>query len=291
METHVSTPNTQASGPSVAMPGPQPSTEPDILERSDGGVRTITLNRPKTLNSFTVPMMVVLRAALDRAADDASVRCVVLAASGRGFCAGQDLSDPAVAPDFTPGAQAKDIGALVDQQYKPLALRLRNMPVPTVACVQGVAAGAGANIVLGCDVVVAGKAASFVQAFSKIGLVPDAGGTWLLPRQVGRARALGMALLGEKITAEQAERLGLIWRCVDDEVLVSTTQALAQQLAGMPTRALVATRKAMDKAVTMPFEEALSAEAALQTALGQAADYTEGVRAFMEKRAPRFTDR
>ncbi len=252
---------------------------------------TITLNRPQSLNSFTVAMLTALHATLDGAAQDATVRCVVLAATGRAFCAGQDLSDPAAAPDFTPGAEPKDLGLLIAQHYKPLALRLRSMPVPTLASVQGVAAGAGANLALGCDIVVAGKSASFIQAFSKIGLIPDTGGTWLLPCQVGRARAMALAMLGDKLSAEQAERFGLIWRWVDDADLKSTTLALSSQLAAMPCKALATTRAAMDNAVTMSFEQALDTEAVLQSALGKAPDYAEGVGAFMAKRGPKFTDR
>ena len=268
-----------------------PAAEPDILETTDGAVRTLTLNRPKALNSFTTPMLQALSAALDRAAVDAAVRCVVLRGAGRAFCSGQDLSDPNVAPDFSPGARPKDLGAHIEANYAPMVKRLRAMPVPTLAVVHGVAAGAGANLALGCDVVIAGKSASFIQAFAKIGLVPDTGGTWLLPRLAGRARALGMALLGDKLSAEDAARFGLVWSCVDDAELPALADKLSRQLAAMPTQALVATRKAIDEAMFLSFDEALDAEAALQTRLGNAHDYTEGVRAFMDKRAPSFKDR
>jgi 2-(1,2-epoxy-1,2-dihydrophenyl)acetyl-CoA isomerase len=269
-----------------------PMTEaPDILESTEAGVRTITLNRPQQLNSLTSGMLAQLNAALDRAAAGASVRCVVLAGAGRAFCAGQDLADPAVAPDLSPGASPKDLGAHIGSAYKPVVLRLRSMPVPTLAVVHGVAAGAGANVALGCDFVIAGKAASFIQAFAKIGLLPDSGGTWLLPRLVGRARALGLAMLGDKLSGEDAERMGLIWKCVDDALLAEAAGKIAKQLASMPSHALVTTRHAMDAAMTMDYEAAVSEEARLQGQLGSAHDYSEGVRAFMEKRAPHFKDR
>ncbi|HEX7436185.1 MAG TPA: enoyl-CoA hydratase-related protein, partial [Caldimonas sp.] len=188
-------------------------------------VRTLTLNRPKSLNSFTGLLHAELLAAFEAAAADPGVRCVVLTGAGRGFCAGQDLSDPSVAPKLEPGAAATDIGAAIERFYMPLALRIRSMPVPVLAAVNGVAAGAGANIALGCDIVIAARSASFIQAFSKIGLVPDAGGTWLLPRLAGRARALGLAMLGDKLPAEDAERLGLIWKCVDDAAFADEVRA------------------------------------------------------------------
>ncbi len=265
--------------------------DPEILEADDGAIRTITLNRPKALNSFTSTMLDALRAALERAAADAGVRCVVLRASGRAFCAGQDLSDPGVAPDLSPGAKPKDLGAHIEARYAPMVRALRGMPVPTVAVVQGVAAGAGANLALGCDIVVAGASASFIQAFTKIGLVPDTGGTWLLPHLVGRARALGLAMLGDKLPARDAERIGLIWSCVEDGDLDAAAAKLSKQLASMPTQALVATRQAIDLAPLTSFGAALDAEASLQRRLGNADDYTEGVRAFMDKRAPVFKDR
>ncbi len=254
-------------------------------------VRTLTLNRPKSLNSFTGLLHAELLAAFEAAAADPGVRCVVLTGAGRGFCAGQDLSDPSVAPKLEPGAAATDIGAAIERFYMPLALRIRSMPVPVLAAVNGVAAGAGANIALGCDIVIAARSASFIQAFSKIGLVPDAGGTWLLPRLAGRARALGLAMLGDKLPAEDAERLGLIWKCVDDAAFADEVRAIAVRLAAMPTKALAATRTAIDAAQRLGFEEALGHEATLQRTLGAAHDYLEGVAAFMVKRPPRFSDR
>ncbi|WP_293996831.1 enoyl-CoA hydratase-related protein [Sphaerotilus sp.] len=266
-------------------------SEPLLLQVREGAVLTLTLNRPAALNSFTTGLHRALFTALDDAAADTSVRCVVLTGAGRAFCSGQDLSDPVVAPDLTPGAPPKDLGHVIEHYYRPLVLRLRSMPVPVVAAVNGVAAGAGANLALACDLVLAGRSASFIQAFTKIGLVPDTAGTWLLPRLVGRAQALGLALLGDKLPAAEAERIGLIWRCVDDAALQADAQALAQKLAAMPTAALVATRQAMDAAQGMDLPQALDAECTLQRHFGAAHDYQEGVAAFMAKRAPSFTDR
>ena len=268
------------------------ASDPLVLVSQAAAVRTLTLNRPQALNSFTTEMHAQLLGALDAAAADGGVRCVVVTGAGRAFCAGQDLSDPAVAPNPTPGATQPDIGALIERCYIPLALRIRSMPVPVIAAVNGVAAGAGANFSLGCDVVIAAPSASFIQAFARIGLVPDCGGTWLLPRLVGRARALGLALLGDKLSAEDAERIGLIWRCVaDDAALMTDAAALAERLAAMPVKALAQTRAAIDAASALDYAAALGEEARLQTALGAAADYQEGVAAFMAKRKPVFRDR
>lgn len=259
-------------------------SETTILVASDGAVRTLTLNRPAALNSFTAQMHGELLPALDAAAADASVRAVVITGAGRGFCAGQDLSDPAM-------AGAGDVGAVIERWYRPLAMRVRTMPVPVLAAVNGVAAGAGANFALCCDLVVATKSASFIQAFSKIGLVPDCGGTWLLPRLVGRARALGLAMTGDKLPAEEAERIGLIWKCVPDEAFAAEVQALAAKLAQMPSRALAETRRALDAAMPMDFADALTLEADTQRELGRGADFAEGVAAFLAKRPAVFRDR
>ena len=258
-----------------------------VLVSNQGPVRTFTLNRPQALNSFTAALHRELLAGLDAAAADASVRCVVITGAGRGFCAGQDLNDEGMGQDGTPA----DVEGVVERHYKPLALRIRAMPVPVIAMVNGVAAGAGASIALACDVVVAARSASFVQAFSRIGLVPDAGASWLLPRLVGRARALGMALFGDKLPADEAERIGLVWRCVDDAELIATAHALATRLAQMPTRALVATRQAFDHAQQLDLTAALAEEARLQGDFGRSADFREGVGAFAEKRPPRFGER
>ena len=257
----------------------------------EGPVRTFTLDRPRALNALTTGLLDALLAAFEAAAADGSVRAVVLTGRGRGFCAGQDLADPAIAPDFAPGATQPDIGALVEQRYRPLALRVVSMPVPVVAAVNGVAAGAGANLALCCDVVVAARSASFIQAFSRIGLVPDCGGTWLLPRLVGRAQALRLALLGDRLPADEAVRLGLIAEVVEDAELLPRAIAVAARLAALPSRALAETRHAIDAAQHLTFDAALSREAALQRALGRAGDYLEGVSAFRDKRPAVFADR
>jgi len=256
--------------------------EPLVLIETLGAVRKLTLNRPASLNSFTAAMHRELRPALDAAADDAAVRCLVITGAGRGFCAGQDLNDPDV---------GSGVGNVVERVYKPLALRIASMPVPVIAMVNGVAAGAGANFALGCDIVIAARSASFIQAFSKIGLIPDCGGTWLLPRLVGRARAVALAMTGDKLSAEDAERMGLIWRCVDDAALADQTMALAQRLAAMPVKALAATRRTIDEAMRVDYADALSLEARVQNEMGAQADFREGVAAFLEKRAARFSDR
>jgi 2-(1,2-epoxy-1,2-dihydrophenyl)acetyl-CoA isomerase len=262
-----------------------------LLQHRDAAVLTLTLNRPQALNSFTGEMHDTLMAALKTAASDAGVRCVVLTGAGRAFCAGQDLSDPAIAPDPSPGAAPKDIGGLIESRYRPLALMLHDFPVPVVAAVNGVAAGAGANLALNCDFVLAARSATFIQAFSKIGLIPDCGGTWLLPRLVGRAHAIALAMLGDKLPAEEAQRIGLIFRCVDDGALGAEVSALARRLAAMPMRALAETRRAFAQADHQTLSAALRMEADVQRRLGAGADYLEGVSAFFAKRAPVFKDR
>ena len=260
-------------------------SESTILVSTQGAVRVLTLNRPAALNSFTGAMHRELLTALNAAADDAAIRAVVVTGTGRGFCAGQDLADPEMT-----GAEI-DVGAVIDRHYRPLALRVRSMPVPVLAAVNGVAAGAGANFALCCDFVLAAKGASFIQAFSKIGLVPDCGGTWLLPRLVGRARALGLAMTGDKLGAEEAERMGLIWKSVEDAALMDAVLALANKLAQMPSKALAETRKALDASMPMDFGDALALEANVQRELGKAGDFVEGVSAFFAKRPPVFKDR
>lgn len=263
-------------------------TESTVLTETRASVRWISLNRPAALNSFTAVMHGELLAALNAAADDPGVRAIVLTGVGRGFCAGQDLNDPDMA---APDGQPPDVGAVIERHYRPLAARVRSMPVPVIAAVNGVAAGAGANFALCCDFVLAARSAGFIQAFSKIGLVPDCGGSWLLPRLIGRARALGYAMSGDKMPAEEAERIGMIWRCVDDSALAEQVQQLALKLAAMPAKALAQTRHALDEAGTLDFDAALQLEARIQRELGRSHDFAEGVAAFLAKRAPGFTDR
>ena len=256
-----------------------------ILFAIDSGIARLTLNRPDRLNSFTDAMHAEVRDALATIRADATVRVLLLAGAGRGFCAGQDLADRAVAP----GAEPVDIGASIERNYKPLVLALRALPLPVVCAVNGVAAGAGANIALACDIVIAAKSASFIQAFARIGLLPDAGGTFFLPRLVGSARAMGLALLGEKISAEQAANWGLIWQCVDDAELVAAVEAMLMHLASAPTRGLAATKRALQLAAGNTLEAQLDVERDAQRELGRSDDYREGVSAFAAKRPPKFT--
>ena len=262
-------------------------TYASILFASEGGIARITLNRPERLNSFNDAMHAELRDALAGVRADASVRVLVLTGAGRGFCAGQDLGDRAVAP----GAAPVDLGASIERNYRPLVLALRSLPIPVVCAVNGVAAGAGANIALACDIVVAAKSASFIQAFCKIGLIPDSGGTYFLPRLVGTARAIGLSLLGDKLAADQAAEWGLIWQCVDDAELAPTVEKLLSALAVAPTSGLAAAKRALYASSGNSLEAQLDLERDLQRALGCGADYREGVTAFGEKRAPRFTGR
>jgi 2-(1,2-epoxy-1,2-dihydrophenyl)acetyl-CoA isomerase len=252
----------------------------------DAGIARLTLNRPDKLNSFNGAMHAELRAALDSIQNDKSVRVLVLTGAGRAFCAGQDLADPAMA---AVDGKMPDIGNVVEASYKPLILRLQNLRVPTIAAVNGIAAGAGASVALACDLVIASQSASFLQAFSKIGLIPDTGGTWFLPQRVGMARAMGLALLADKLPAEKAAEWGLIWQCVEDADFAAEVDALAQQLASAPTKALVRTRQAMHAAPGHTLEQQLSFEGGFMRELGWSPDYAEGVAAFMEKRAPKFT--
>ena len=259
----------------------------NIVFAVEAGVARLTLNRPDRLNSFNDAMHADVRDALARVKAEPSIRALLLTGAGRGFCAGQDLSDRAVAP----GGAAVDLGASIERNYKPLVLALRNLPVPTVCAVNGVAAGAGANLALACDMVLAAKSASFVQAFGRIGLIPDSGGTYVLPQLLGMARALGLAFTGDKLAAEQAAAWGLIWQCVDDAELMPAAERLAAGLAAAPTLGLVATRRAMHAAAGHSLEQQLDLERDLQRELGYSADYREGVAAFMAKRPPRFTGR
>jgi len=260
-------------------------TYQNIRFEAQDGVARLTLHRPDKLNSFTGAMHAEVRTALAAVQANPAIRVLVLTGAGRAFCAGQDLADP----DMTVGHLQPDIGAVVEQHYKPLILALQNLRVPTVAMVNGIAAGAGASLALACDLVIAAKSAYFLQAFSKIGLIPDTGGTWFLPQRVGMARAMGLAMLADKLPAEKAEAWGLIWQAVDDAELTPTVDKLAAQLAQMPTRALVATRLAMHAAPNHTLEQQLGFEAGFMRELGWRDDFKEGVAAFQQKRTPKFT--
>ncbi|MEK0084867.1 2-(1,2-epoxy-1,2-dihydrophenyl)acetyl-CoA isomerase PaaG [Benzoatithermus flavus] len=251
------------------------------------GWRIITLNRPDKLNAFNEAMHRALMEALDAAEADPDCRALVLTGAGRGFCAGQDLGDRMQVEDGEP----PDLGATIEAAYNPLVRKLRALPFPTVCAVNGVAAGAGANIALACDIVLAGRSAKFIQAFARIGLIPDSGGTWTLPRLVGRARAMALAMLAEPVSAERAEAWGMIWKAVDDERLMEEAQKLAAYLATQPTVGLVLIRRALDASNTHTLDQQLDLERDLQREAGRTPDYAEGVRAFMEKRTPRFTGR
>ena len=257
-----------------------------ILFSVTGGIARLTLNRPDKLNSFTSAMHAEVRDALGRTSGEGA-RVLVITGAGRGFCAGQDLSDRAVAP----GDKGADLGESIEKNYAPLVLALRALPMPVIAAVNGVAAGAGANIALACDLVIAARSASFVQAFCRLGLVPDSGGTWFLPRLAGNARALGLALLGDKLPAADAATWGLIWRCVEDAELAGVVDGLAAQLAAAPTLGLARTKQAIYGAWERTLAEQLEVERDLQRELGWSQDYAEGVAAFIEKRLPRFVGR
>lgn len=250
----------------------------------DAGVATLTLNRPEALNSFTTEMHVEVRAAMQQVADDASIRCLVLTGAGRGFCAGQDLGDRAVSTD----GGTPDLGESVEKNYNPLIHSIMNLPKPVICAVNGVAAGAGSSIALACDIVLAARSASFIQVFCKIGLVPDSGGTWNLPRAVGLPRARGLAMLGDRLSADTAEDWGLIWKCVDDDALAEETQKMARYLAAQPTRALGRIKKLLNESGSNTLFEQTELEKEAMQELGQSEDYREGVAAFMEKRPAVF---
>lgn len=264
----------------VAMP-------PSILVAVEAGVQRITLNRPEKLNALNPDMLRLLRAALEQAKSDSTVRCVLLTGAGRGFCAGQDLSERRAMP----GAGPPDLSITISEYYNPLVRQLRALPKPALAAVNGVAAGAGASIALACDLVLAGRSASFVQAFARLGLVPDSGGTWFLPRLVGRARAMGLALLGERLAAEDAERWGLIWKCVDDAHLMHEAEALAHALAHGPTKGYGLIKRALNASSGNSLEAQLDLERELQHEAGLTQDYADAVAAFLEKRAAEFKGR
>lgn len=261
-------------------------SEPTVLFETRGAVALITLNRPAALNSFTRAMHNDLWAALDRIEADTALRAAVITGAGRGFCAGADLAEF----DFEPGpdlVKRADPGPVIEQAFNPTVRRLMALRVPTVAAVNGVAAGAGASLAMTCDLAIAAESASFIQAFSKIGLVPDAGGSWLLVKKMGLARAMGCAMLGDKLPAKDAREWGMIWDTTAGDVVEAAMQ-LAQRLAVMPTRALVETRRLLRGAATNELDRQLDLERDTQSGLGATHDYIEGVMAFREKRAPQF---
>jgi 2-(1,2-epoxy-1,2-dihydrophenyl)acetyl-CoA isomerase len=260
-----------------------PSYETILFEEGDGIARII-LNRPDRLNSFTAQMHEELRDALANAADS---KVIVLTGAGRGFCAGQDLNDRAVAS----GDHPTDLGVTVETCWNPLITTLTSIPQPVIAAVNGVAAGAGANVALACDIVVAARSAKFIQSFSAIGLIPDSGGSWILPRLVGQARALGLALTGEPLSAEKAEDWGLIWKCVDDEALPGEVDGIARKLASLPPLGLAAIKSIVRSTWRRTLGEELKHERDEMRRLGFTQDYREGVAAFLEKREPTFLGR
>lgn len=259
-------------------------TYENIKYEVKAGVAVLTLNRPKTLNSFTAAMHEEVQRAMKDVRLDPEVRCLLITGEGRGFCAGQDLNDRAVQS----ADQAPDLGESVEKYYNPFIRAIMTLEKPVVCAVNGIAAGAGASVALACDIVLAARSAAFAQVFCKIGLVPDSGGTWNLPRAVGLPRAKGLALLGDKLSAEKAEQWGMIWQCVDDEELLPEATRLAEHLATQPTRGLATTKRLLNEAFSTPLHQQLESEKYAMRMLGASRDYQEGVAAFLDKRSPQF---
>jgi 2-(1,2-epoxy-1,2-dihydrophenyl)acetyl-CoA isomerase len=262
-------------------------SERTVRVEREGAVLRLTLDRPEKLNSFNEAMHAELAAALAAVETDRGIRAVLLTGAGRAFSAGQDLADRAMGE----GDAAPDLGDTVERLYNPLVRRLRALDRPVIAAVNGVAAGAGASLALACDIVLAARSASFIQAFCRLGLVPDSGGTFFLPRLVGAARARGLAMLGDRLSAEQALSWGLIWRVVDDALLSAEAMTLARHLASQPTHGLALIKKALEASAGNDLEAQLDLECQLQREAGRTDDYREGIKAFLEKRQPVFTGR
>jgi len=258
---------------------------PTLLTSLDSGVLTLTLNRPDKLNSLNEELHFALRAGFQRAADDAGVRAVLLTGSGRGFCAGADLGDR------DPRKERPDLAAIIERLYNPTLRLIRAIEKPIICAVNGVAAGAGANIALACDIVLAARSAKFIQAFAKIGLIPDAGGSWSLARILGEPRAKALALLAEPLPAETAADWGMIWKAVDDDALQDEARAIATRLAAGPTKGLGLTKRAIQAAASNDLDAQLDLERDLQGEAGRSDDYAEGVLAFLDKRRPEFSGR
>lgn len=255
---------------------------PSILFEIKDSIATITLNRPEKLNSFNREMALLMQEKLDLCANDKSIRCVIITGAGKAFSAGEDLAE--VVDPNGPGMQR-----ILSEQYNPIITKIRELKKPVLAVINGVAAGAGANIPLCCDIIIAGKSASFIQAFSKIGLIPDSGGTFFLPRVIGWQKASALMMLGDKISAEEADKMGMIYKCVDDDQLEETTIAISTKLAALPTMGLAYTKKALQWSSTHTIYEQLHNEDKLQQWAAATHDFKEGVQAFFEKRKPNFT--